>query len=63
MKTRIGSIADLPTEGQAKEFDCAGKLVCVAQVSDQLSAMDNVCPHRGATYQISVEGDDVFVDA
>jgi nitrite reductase (NADH) small subunit len=47
MKTRIGSVADLPGEGQAREFDCAGRLVCVARVNGQLSAMDNVCPHRG----------------
>ena len=47
MKTRIGSVSDLPSEGQAKEFDCGGRQVCVARVNGQLSAMDNVCPHRG----------------
>lgn len=98
MKTRIGSVVDLPAEGQAKEFECAGRLVCVVRVQEQLSAMDNVCPHRGgplgtgiiadgklicpwhgwqfdpatgksiqvpdagvAIYQISIEGEDVFV--
>lgn len=99
MKVRIGSIADLPAEGHAKEFLCDGKGVCVARVDGQLAALDNVCPHRGGPlsdgvimdgklvcpwhgwqfdpktgqsvqvpdtavdrYEISVEGEDVFLE-
>jgi nitrite reductase (NADH) small subunit len=47
MKTRLTSVSELPAEGEAREFECAGKQVCVARVNGQLSAMDNVCPHRG----------------
>ena len=45
--TRIASKSELPAPGEAKEFDCNGKLVCVANVGGELSALDNVCPHRG----------------
>ncbi len=47
MKRRIATISELPTEGRAKEFFCEGKPVCVARVNGALTAMDNVCPHRG----------------
>ena len=47
MRIRIGAASDLPPEGQAREFDCEGRQVCVARVNGRLSAMDNVCPHRG----------------
>ena len=44
---KIGGRADLPEEGQAREFTVDGKVICVARVEGALSAMDNVCPHRG----------------
>jgi nitrite reductase (NADH) small subunit len=44
---KIGTRADLPAEGKAKEFDLGGKMVCVANVGGTISAMDNVCLHRG----------------
>ncbi|MDT8067809.1 MAG: Rieske (2Fe-2S) protein [Terriglobia bacterium] len=47
MKLRLGSVSEMPAVGTAKEFDCGGKLCCVANVGGRLSAMDNVCPHRG----------------
>ena len=37
----------MPAEGEAKEFNYAGKEICVARVNGSLFAMDNVCPHRG----------------
>ena len=45
---RVGSKSEMPAPGQAKEFTAAGKLICVANVSGTLCAMDNVCRHRGA---------------
>jgi nitrite reductase (NADH) small subunit len=45
--TRIASRSELPAAGEAKELDCNGTLLCVANVGGELSAMDNVCPHRG----------------
>lgn len=46
---RLCSLAELPAEGQAKEFAACGKAICVAMVSGHATAMDNVCPHRGAS--------------
>ena len=45
--TKIAAKSDLPAEGQAKEFTAAGKIICVAKVAGEYSAMDNVCLHRG----------------
>ena len=44
---RILSRAELPSDGEAREVACAGKMLCVANVGGEISAMDNVCPHRG----------------
>lgn len=45
--TRIAAKSDLPIEGQAREFSLAGKVICIANVGGEYSAMDNVCLHRG----------------
>jgi nitrite reductase (NADH) small subunit len=37
----------LPEEGHAREFFLEGKPICVARLNGTLSALDNVCPHRG----------------
>jgi nitrite reductase (NADH) small subunit len=44
---RIAAKSDLPAENQAKEFSVGDKVVCVANVAGDYSAMDNVCIHRG----------------
>ena len=44
---RIAARSELPAEGQAKEFTGGGKVICVANVGGTISAMDNVCLHRG----------------
>ncbi|MGA3210556.1 MAG: Rieske 2Fe-2S domain-containing protein [Terriglobales bacterium] len=44
---RIASKQELPPPGEAKEFTLGEKTICVANVNGQLSAMDNVCGHRG----------------
>ena len=45
---RIGSRAELPKEGEAKEFTAAsGRVLCVARVNGEVTAMDNECPHNG----------------
>lgn len=44
---RLASKSDLPEPGQAKEFPCADKTVCVANLNGTISALDNVCLHRG----------------
>lgn len=44
---KLASKPDLPEPGQAKEFPCGEKVVCVANVNGNISALDNVCLHRG----------------
>jgi nitrite reductase (NADH) small subunit len=44
---RIGCLSDLPPEGAAKEFTIGDRVVCVANVNGTISAVDNVCLHRG----------------
>jgi nitrite reductase (NADH) small subunit len=45
--SKIATQAELPAENEAKEFSCAGKAICVANVGGTFSAMDNLCLHRG----------------
>ena len=57
---RIGKKAEMPPPGEAREFAIGDKVVCVANVNGELSAMDNVCLHRGGPMgQGIVEGDKV----
>jgi len=44
---KLASEADLPANNEAKEFSCGDKLICVANVNGTITAMDNVCLHRG----------------
>jgi nitrite reductase (NADH) small subunit len=45
--TKITSQSKLPAAGEAREFPCGDRLVCVANVGGTITAMDNVCLHRG----------------
>jgi nitrite reductase (NADH) small subunit len=44
---KLTTTSELPPEGEAKEFELDGKMICVAHTGEGLSAMDNVCLHRG----------------
>jgi len=44
---KIASQSDLPALNEAKEFPCGDKTICVANVNGEISAMDNICLHRG----------------
>jgi len=44
---RLASQSELPAVNEAKEFSCGDKMICVANVNGEISAMDNVCLHRG----------------
>jgi len=44
---RIASVSDLPPKDEAREFVVGEKTICVANCEGVLSAMDNVCLHRG----------------
>jgi nitrite reductase (NADH) small subunit len=47
MFTRLTAQSDLPPVNQAREFSCESKMICVANVNGEISAMDNICLHRG----------------
>jgi len=47
MFTKLTPQSELPAENEAKEFKCGEKEVCVANVNGEISAMDNICLHRG----------------
>ena len=44
---KVGTVNDLPPEGESRAFHVAGKTVCIANVNGEYCAMDDVCPHRG----------------
>lgn len=57
---RIAAKSELPPAGEAREFACGEKMVCVANVNGEISALDNVCIHRGGPLgQGTIEGDKV----
>ncbi len=58
---KIGSRSELPPTGEAKEFMLGEKVLCVANVNGEFSAMDNVCLHRGGPLgQGVIEGDKII---
>lgn len=44
---KLASESELPRVNQAKEFTIGDKVICVANVDGAISALDNVCLHRG----------------
>src|SRR5579864_4962114 len=44
---KIASKSELPAPDEAKEFTAGEKVICLANVDGTLTAMDNVCVHRG----------------
>jgi len=47
MFIKLASQSELPPANEAKEFPCGDKVICVANVNGTITAMDNVCLHRG----------------
>ncbi len=44
---KLTTESELPAADEAKEFPCGDRTICVANVNGTISAMDNVCLHRG----------------
>jgi nitrite reductase (NADH) small subunit len=44
---KIASQSELPATNEAREFPCGDKMICVANVDGEISAMENICLHRG----------------
>jgi nitrite reductase (NADH) small subunit len=47
MLIKLAAQSELPGPNEAKEFSCGDKTICVANVNGEISAMDNICLHRG----------------
>ena len=45
--TKLTDEAELPGEGEAKEFELGEKTICVAHLNGKIVAMDNLCLHMG----------------
>lgn len=43
---RVCALAEAPKQGEVAEADAGGTMVCLANVEGELSAIDNLCPHR-----------------
>jgi nitrite reductase (NADH) small subunit len=57
---RLCGVADAPKAGNVMEVEVDGIGVCLANVNGELSALDNICPHRqGPLGQGWIEGDAV----
>src|ERR1700747_3464782 len=44
---KVTTQSELPPSNEAREFPCGDKVICIANVNGEFSAMDNVCLHRG----------------
>ncbi|MFZ0662189.1 MAG: Rieske (2Fe-2S) protein [Acidobacteriaceae bacterium] len=40
-------VSELPPPGGAREVACGAVVLCIANSGGVISAMNNVCPHRG----------------
>lgn len=40
-------VSELPPPGEAREVACGDVVLCIANAGGTISAMNNVCPHRG----------------
>ena len=47
MLTTLAPQSEMPAPGEAREFTCGGKAICVANVNGEIFAIDNICLHRG----------------
>ena len=44
---KLATQSELPADGEAKVFPYGDKVICIANVNGSITAMDNVCLHRG----------------
>jgi nitrite reductase (NADH) small subunit len=44
---KLTTNSQLPRNNEAKEFTVGDKVICVANVNGAITAIDNVCLHRG----------------
>jgi len=57
---RICGVAEAPAPGKVMEADAEGVGICLANLNGELSALENLCPHRqGPLGQGWIEGETV----
>ena len=57
---KVCSLADAPKAGNVAEAEVEGIAICIANIGGELSALDNICPHRqGPLGQGWLEGESV----
>jgi nitrite reductase/ring-hydroxylating ferredoxin subunit len=44
---RLANESELPSVNEAREFSIGDRTICIANVDGTITAMDNVCLHRG----------------
>ena len=44
---KLTTESELPPENEAREYPCVDRVICIANVEGKITAMDNVCLHRG----------------
>jgi nitrite reductase (NADH) small subunit len=44
---RLCAVSEAPKPGEVAEAEVKGVQVCLANVNGTLSALENICPHRG----------------
>lgn len=58
---KLCRLAEAPTVDQVAEVEVEGIAICLANINGELSALDNICPHRqGPLGQGWVEGETVI---
>ena len=43
---RLCALSEIPGPGNVAEVEVEGATVCLANIDGELSALDNICPHR-----------------
>lgn len=57
---KLAAMSELPPVGEAREFSCGSKPICVANVNGVITALDNICLHRGGPLgQGMIEGNKI----
>jgi nitrite reductase (NADH) small subunit len=57
---KLTTESELPPADAVKEFPCGDRTICVANLNGTISAMDNICLHRGGPLgQGTIEGNKV----
>ena len=57
---KLAAESELPPAGEAREVSCGNMPICVANVNGVITAMDNICLHRGGPLgQGTIEGNKI----